>query len=372
MNTLAGRLLLAFALVILVGSTTTVFLAGRGTAIEIRHMMEGSMGLEMPMMGGRGADGEVHVMELPVELLVVRVNRAVWLAAIAAGGVAFALALLLLRTIAAPLARVAAAAAEVAGGDMAARAPVQGPWEVRQVADTFNGMATTLARQEELRRAMLADVAHELRTPITVMQGQLEALTDGIFPLTPQSLEPVHAQTLHLARLVEDLRTLAHAEADQLALERMPAALPALACDLLASFAPQAQGKGILLVNALPADLPLIDADLVRLRQVLSNLLSNALRHTPKGGRVTLAAHADKDAVVIMVSDTGEGIPPEELPHVFERFYRADRSRTRSTGGSGLGLSIARRLTEAHGGDISLRSEIGHGTTVLLRWPLAS
>ena len=369
MNTLAGRLLLAFALVILVGGVTTILLAGRGAALEIRHGMGGPEMDGMPMMGAMTEEGAAHVMELPAEALVARVNRSVWLATLAAGGAAFVLALLLVRTISAPLGRVAAAAREIAAGNLASRAPLEGPHELRQTADAFNQMAATLARQEALRRAMLADVTHELRTPLSVMQGQIEALVDGVFPATPEHLEPIHDQVLHLARLVEDLRTLAHADAGELVLERAPTALPSLVRDLLRSLAPAAQQKGVEVAIEFPADLPPLDADAVRLRQVLANLLSNALRHTPEGGQITLAAGVEETTIVVTIQDTGGGIPAEDIPHVFERFYRADRSRSRGTGGSGLGLAIARRLTEAHGGAITLESAVGRGTTVTVRWP---
>ena len=370
MNRLAGRLLLAFALVILVGSVTTLLLAGRGATLEIRHAMGGHGMGNTGMMGPR-ADDRAHVMQVPTEALVGRVNRAVLLATIAASGAAFGLALFLVRTIAAPLGRVAAAARAVAAGDLNARAPTGGPRELTETATALNQMAATLAHQDALRRSMLADVTHELRTPLTVMQGQIEALVDGIFPATPEHLAPLHDQTLHLARLVEDLRTLAHADADQLALERAPTALQPLARDLLRSVEPSARQKGIRLASEIPHDLPLLDADAVRLRQVLGNLLANALRHTPAGGQIRLSARAEGEDVVLTLNDTGSGIPREDVPHVFERFYRTDRSRSRDTGGSGLGLAIARRLTDAHGGTIALESEVGRGTMVSLRWPRA-
>ena len=454
MNTLAGRLLIAFAVVILVGSLITIALAGRTTESSIRHVMIGSApgqmemvdaytlrdrlaesfaatgewdaakallsesSFHMRMMGGAvilaEADGtilvggrrrtltareranalpitqngevvgllvvnggQMHRMEEPaVEEVVMQVNRAVWLATSVAAVLAFGLALLIVRTISAPLARMASASQAVASGDLSARAPIAGPSEVQSVAVAFNQMADSLNKQEALRRAMLADVTHELRTPLTVMQGQIEALIDGIFPLTTEQLEPLHTQTLHLTRLVEDLRTLAHAEAGQLQLELVPVNLQTLVSELLSTLHAQATAKEITLRSTIPHHLPPLRADSVRLRQVLNNLLTNALRHTPAGGTITVDAKQTGTEALMTVTDTGEGIKPDELPHIFERFYRTDRSRNRSTGGSGLGLAIAKRLTESHSGTIGITSQLEQdiscpaGTTVTLTWPL--
>ncbi|MCZ7575416.1 MAG: ATP-binding protein [Ardenticatenaceae bacterium] len=314
--------------------------------------------------------GGAMMADPDVEVAATRVNRAVWLAASAAGILAFGLAFLIVRTISRPLASVAAAARTVAGGDLSARAPVAGPTEVQSVALAFNQMAESLSHQETLRRAMLADIAHELRTPLAVMQGQIEALEDGVFPPTPEHLAPLHGQAMHLAHVVEDLRTLAHADAGQLALERQPVPLATLVDDLLAGLVAEASGKGVTLASEIPRELPPLDADPVRLRQVLVNVLSNALRHTPMEGTIILSALRRAATARIAITDTGEGIGPEELPHLFERFYRADRSRSRATGGSGLGLAIARRLTEAHGGSVAVSSALDRGTTVTLTWPL--
>jgi two-component system OmpR family sensor kinase/two-component system sensor histidine kinase BaeS len=447
MNTLAGRLLIAFALVILVGSLMTIALAGRTTSSEIRHLMIGTAPGQMQMvdaltlrsqladsyaqsgeweaaklflrqnsfhlrmMGGAvilaDADGAIIVgatsgqlssseeaealpirvnnqvvgllvlrdemhsqMASPmVEEVVKRVNRAVWLATSVAAVLAFALALLIVRTISAPLARVADASQAVASGDLSARAPIAGPSEVQSVALAFNKMADSLNEQEALRRAMLADVTHELRTPLTVMQGQIEALIDGIFPPTPEHLAPLHSQTLHLARVVEDLRTLAHADAGQLKLEQVAVSLPKLVSDLLHALEADATAKQISLSSQIPLTLPPLRADAVRLRQVLANLLTNALRHTPPNGQIIVAAREDKTHAELTVTDTGEGINPDDLPHIFERYYRTDGSRPPSREGSGLGLAIARRLTESHGGTIAIRSQLGVGTIVTLTWP---
>ncbi len=447
MNTLAGRLLLAFAGVILVAGVLTVILVSRSASSEMRRVMVvagGEMrmvdagtlgdslaasyastgswdqagalldesGMHMRMMGGDlallGPDGsllagdlpaggraEVGAHELPVEVdgeqvavlwirdmpdmmgsastvetAVARVSRAVWLAAMVAALVAFGLALLIVRNVSRPLAELAAAARAVARGEREARAPVGGPVEVRGVAESFNRMAESLAHQEDLRRAMLSDVAHELRTPLAVIQAQAEALQDNILPATAENLAPLVTQTHQLVRVVDDLRTLAHADAGQLQLEMTAVPLAPLVHDLLSSLTGDAAARGVTTASTVPGNLPALWADPVRLWQVLANLTSNALRHTPAGGSVLISAAAGDDMAEITVRDDGEGVPAEDLPHVFDRFYRVEKSRSRDTGGSGLGLAIARRLVEAHGGQIRMESRLGEGAVVTLLWPL--
>jgi signal transduction histidine kinase len=250
--------------------------------------------------------------------------------------------------------------------------------ELAELGRSFNSMADSLQQAEDSRRALTADIAHELRTPLAVQRANLEALQDGVYPLTPENLTPVLEQNLLLTRLVDDLRTLALADAGQLTLERTPTDVTALVQRVVERFQSQASARRIDLgfdpgqerkrtmgdIN-IAATPPLsLDIDPQRIEQILSNLLSNSLRYTPDGGRITVhiaPVQASRDlltvtgapgGVQISVHDSGPGIPPEALPHVFERFYRVDRSRSRSEGGSGLGLAIARQLAEAHGGSL--------------------
>jgi len=307
-----------------------------------------------------------------------RVNRAIFLAALAAGVVALILGALLVQQITAPLGKLAQAAGQIAGGDLEVRVGATGNDELGRVGTAFNQMAASLSHQEQLRRNLMADIAHELRTPISVIQGQVEALQDGVFPLTSEALEPLHSNALLLNRLVEDLRTLAHAEAGQLELDRHPVNLAAVVHDLFDSLRVQAEARGITLRAEVPDNLPPAYADPQRLRQILLNLLSNALRHTPAGGEVSMRSSGASrrsgadDWLLVAVTDTGPGIPAEDLPHVFDRFYRGDKSRSRQTGGMGLGLTIARQLVEAHGGRIWAESGgPGQGSTFSFTLPLA-
>ena len=300
-------------------------------------------------------------------------NRGVLLATVVAGLVAILLAAVLVRQIIAPLRRLQSAADAIAGGDLSQRVTVISRDEVGDVSHAFNQMAETLEHNERLRRHTMADIAHELRTPLTIIQGQVEALLDGVFPLEPEHLAPIHDETILLSRLVADLRELALAEAGQLAIERRPVDLSDLVARVAAAVEPAAAERGITLTVDVPRSLPPISADADRLSQVTHNLLSNALRHTPPGGEVSLYAGYDEEMreVWLELSDTGEGIPPDQLPFVFDRFYRADPARSRVSGGTGLGLAIVRAIVETHGGQVSVASDgvPGHGSTFTVYLP---
>ena len=271
-------------------------------------------------------------------------------------------------------------AARVEAGDYTARVDVAGPVPppVRSLARGFNTMAARLETDETQRRTLLADVTHELRTPLTVVQGSVEAILDGVHPADEAHLSAILDETRILDRLIEDLRTLALSESGALSLHREPTDLAILATDVAASFAATATARGVELTTALADDLPFLELDPVRIREVVGNLVANALRHTPPGGRIAIetrraAGSPGGDAtsedpasgsVEIAVRDTGAGIDQEFLPHVFDRFARGAGST-----GSGLGLSIARGLVELHGGSIEASSAPGAGTTILIRLP---
>ena len=271
-----------------------------------------------------------------------------------------------IRRLVVPLGDLIDAAESVEAGNYAVRVRARGPRELRSLASAFNSMSARLERSEEQRRRLLADVTHELRTPLTIMQGNLEALLDGVHPPDAQHLEPILDETRVLSRLVDDLRTLSLAEAGALALHREPTDIAELVTDSVASFRTQADSAGIALVTETAAALPQADIDPVRLREVLSNLLSNALRYTPRGGSVRVGATASDGGLRVSVRDTGPGIAANALPHVFDRFYKSDDSR-----GAGLGLAIAKSLVIAHGGEISATSESGQGTEMRFTLPVS-
>lgn len=271
-----------------------------------------------------------------------------------------------LRSVAEPLSEVMAAAAQVAGGDYGARVRPRGPRDVRALGESFNAMAARLEGAERQRRALLADVTHELRTPLTVVQAELEALLDGVHERDDDRIAALLDETRVMSRLVEDLRTLSTADAGALELHREPTDLPALVEDAAAAFRSRAAAAEVELAVELAADLPALEVDPVRVREVVSNLIDNALRHTPAGGRVVVSVARDGDGVAIEVRDTGSGIAPDVLPRIFDRFAKGPGSR-----GSGLGLAIARDLVRAHRGEIEATSDgPGRGTTVRFTLPL--
>jgi signal transduction histidine kinase len=285
---------------------------------------------------------------------------------------AAALAVRAFRGIATPLADVMAAADAIAEGDLGVRVSVDKPGEFSRLADSFNHMAEELERADRQRRNLTADVAHELRTPLHIIQGNLEGVLDGVYEPTDEHINATLDETRALARMVDDLGTLSLAEAGQLPLKLEPVDVAELLADVSTSFSGQAEAAGIELRTEIEQDPPLIEitADAGRLDQVLNNLLANAIRHTPRGGSITLRAQSIGDGVGIIVRDTGEGIPLEDLPYIFDRFWRGDRSRSHAGGaGSGLGLAIARQLVQAHGGRIRAESEPGQGTTFIIELP---
>jgi two-component system OmpR family sensor kinase len=304
------------------------------------------------------------------EQFLSTVNRALWLASLVAGVVAVIISLFIARLLAQPLVSMTQAAQAMARGDLAQRVHVASSDEVGRLAKAFNTMAASLERAEELRRNLVADVAHELRTPISVLRADLEALQDKVYEPTPEHLAALQEETDLLERLVADLHELSLAEAGQLKMEIRPTDLAQVCRQAVAAMQAQATARGVdvRLESAAPDAISTADPD--RLGQVLRNLVSNALRYTPAGGTVTLNCTVAGAHALVSVHDTGSGIKPEDLPHVFDRFYRGEKSRSRATGGAGLGLAIVKQLVEAHRGQVWVESTLGKGATFYIRLPL--
>jgi signal transduction histidine kinase len=269
-----------------------------------------------------------------------------------------------IRGIARPVGDVMEAAERVASGDYSASVDERGPPEMRRLARSFNEMTERLAANDRQRRDLLADIAHELRTPLSVIRGNAEAILDGLYPADRAHLEPLLEETVVMARLLDDLRLLSTAQAGVLRLHRELVRPTDLVEDAVAAFRAQATERGVRLEAQTAPDLRELDVDRVRIGEVLANLLTNALRHTLSGGSITVSATGGPGPVAFEVVDTGTGIASEDLPHLFDRFVK-----TADSGGAGLGLAIAKALVEAHGGTISARSELGRGTTMRFELP---
>jgi signal transduction histidine kinase len=281
------------------------------------------------------------------------------------------LATIFSRQISAPLRHISSAAQAIAGGDHSSRVQPANVRELAELADSFNRMAEALQRADQQRRQLTADIAHELRTPLSIIKGRLEGIQDGIYEADAEQIEALLSEVALLERLINDLRLLALADAGQLTLYREVVSPVMLVNEAVRSFTPLATGRDVHLHSVVEEHLPDIEIDPQRITQVLGNLISNALRHTPTGGEVVVSAHRDQNGICFTVRDTGTGIDPADLPYIFERFYRVDRARSRSSGGAGLGLAIARRLVEAHGGQIWATSTPGQGTTVSFSLPVS-
>jgi signal transduction histidine kinase len=297
-------------------------------------------------------------------------NRALSLAALCAAVVALLVGVLLARNLTRPLRDLIRAVQALARGELKQQVPVRSADELGALTQAFNQLSADLTRSNDLRRQMTADIAHDLRNPLSVINAYIDGLRDGVFKPTPERFEAMHAEAQHLQRLVEDLRTLSLADAGELPMLPVRVVPSVLLERLAAAYAPQAEALGIALRISAEPGLPDILADPERIMQVLGNLVTNALRHTPSGGRITLSAQERGSALALAVQDTGAGIAPDVLPHIFDRFYRGDAARSEQDGESGLGLAIAKSITEAHGGAIEVQSELGQGTVFTILLPV--
>jgi signal transduction histidine kinase len=311
--------------------------------------------------------------------LVSRINQAAITAGLIAVGVSLLLASILAFRLLRPIRELTKAANQLAQGDLSQQVPIHGNDELAELGHAFNQMAASLEQAELSRRAMTADIAHELRNPLSVQRANLEALQDGIYPLTPENLNSVLEQNYLLNRLVEDLRTLALVDSGQLTLECTPTDLTALIKRVVERYKPQADSRMISLNVTAPNHGTLISLDPGRVEQIIGNLLSNALRYVPEGGYIDIeiaypsnrnTKSSPMELVQLTVHDNGPGIPSEALPYLFDRFYRGDRARSRGEGGSGLGLAIARQLAQAHGGDLKAQNHRQGGALFILTLPL--
>jgi signal transduction histidine kinase len=362
--------------IILVAANGTVVADSQGRLLGVNYTdsSDGSIDLYFPY---RQLVGQVYITNLGTDPYVAfqKVSASISSSLLLGGSVAiviaFVLTFVLSRRISSPIGVLANAARRLGRGDLSQRVQSKGKGEVGMLAQAFNSMADDLERAEQLRRNLVADVAHELRTPLSNIRGYLEAIHDRVVKPNAATIQSLNEETALLSRLVDELQELGLAEAGELKLVYRAEDIAKLVKQAVNSWQPQVAEKGILLSLDLPRNLPLVNIDRQRVNQVLHNLVENAVAYTGKGGTITVAAAKQGDWVEISVSDTGRGIPAEDLPNIFERFYRVDRSRARATGGTGLGLTIAKRLVEAHGGEIAVQSELGKGSRFSFTLPVA-
>ncbi len=306
----------------------------------------------------------------PEQRYLSHVNTSLIIAGVVGAVVAILMGLLLTRQVTKPIRELKKGAARIASGDLGYRAEVKSKDEFGDLANSFNSMAASLDSSEQSRRRLFADIAHELRTPLSVIEGTVDAMLDGVYKPDPDNLNSIKEETEVLTRLVGELRDLALAESGHLKLEIGPTNLTELVQRRVYQAEVIARGKNVSLSTDIAEGLPEIEADGRRIEQVVANLLDNALNHTPSGGTVTIAVSPDKDGILVSVLDTGEGIPADHLPYIFERFYRVDDARSRKTGGAGLGLAIAKQMVELHGGSIRVESEEGKGSKFSFTLPV--
>lgn len=340
---------------------------GKGQQVETIHNGDtvlGTLYLSPDILSQTGAGS--------IESLSQAMNLYLLLGGILALAAALVITLFFSRRLSTPIHALTLATRRIAAGDFAAKVKPAGQDEVGELVSNFNSMATKLSQAEERRQNLVADVAHELRTPVADIRSYLEAIHDGLMPPTQSNLDSIYGDILLLSRLINDLQLLAQADAGQLNLAYQPENMSRIITNSVALIQPQVNAKGISLESDLSTELPPVNIDSQRISQVLHNLLDNALKHTSMGDKITVTAKTDNEQIEIVVSDDGEGIPPQDLPHIFERFYRVDKSRAKATGGNGLGLTIAKRLVEAHGGRIEVQSEFGKGSCFTFTIPLTN
>jgi signal transduction histidine kinase len=406
-HSLRSQLILFFVLVIVVSTATTYFFVNRGISNEIQAFDQHNQQIELARMeplltryyaqAGEWAGvqsvveniGTLSAAESGQVLGAVYVSPEASLGfalaqslaestsvvllwgGLLASAVAIVLAFVLSRRVSAPVLALTMATRRLGKGDFSQRINLRVGGELGELTGAFNSMAGELERAERLRQNMVADTAHELRTPLSNIRGYIEAIQDGMVRADAATIHSLGEEVNLLSRLVDDLQELALADAGEMKLVRQAEDVGVLVGQTVAAEQAKATAKGVEILTRLPKRLPAVNIDVHRISQVLRIILENAVAHTARGDTITVSAGKRGDWVEISVVDTGEGIPTEHLPNVFERFYRADRSRARATGGSGLGLTIARYIVEAHGGSIGVESELGKGSRFTFTVPIA-
>ncbi len=359
MNRLSRKLTLSFFIVSVLSMGVMVILARKIFQFMLSRYMPNQMQMMSPFSGG---STERFFNALDVSYI---------LAGFISILISFASGYLVVLIITRPLQKLSKAADRIANGDLTERVQLGTDDEIGQMAKSFNSMASALEQTEQQRKALYADIVHELRNPVTVARCRLEAMLDGMVAPSPQELKSVHHEMLMLTRVITDLRDLSQADNGQLTLHKESIDPRVWLTKAVEEFQIMAEEKGIQLSFSIERKNPKINADQERLNQIMHNLLSNAIRHTSDGGNIIVSLQKNQEkGAIVSIQDTGYGIPAEDLEHIFERFYRVDRSRSRNTGGTGLGLAIVKQLVELHGGEVWVESQIGKGSTFSFSLPI--
>lgn len=367
---LSVRLTAAFLLAAVMGVALVALLVNKYISSDFSAFTR-RMESMWQMMGGDMMGGTISFAQEAADFSK-NLEQTLWIAGLFGAALAIVLGYLFTRQIVAPLDRVTTAARRVAEGDLTQRVKTSGSGELAELGKSFNQMATTLSRDQRLRQNMVADIAHELRTPLSILQGNVEAMLDGVLDTNTENLNSLHQETKLLSRLIDDLRTLSLAEAGQLKFYPEAIDMREVSSQVIDGFQTQFATKNLKVSLEATEDMPLAWVDSDRTAQVIRNLVSNAFNYTPEGGSITLRLTPGREGITVSVIDTGTGIPADDLPHVFNRLYRVDRSRTRSTGGSGLGLAIVKQLVEDQGGRVWVESQPGQGATFSFLVPYPS
>jgi signal transduction histidine kinase len=390
------RLVVADTAGVIIGDTSNQWLGrtsgsvglSNGTVISVSgdkvgdlYLVTGMMGSGRGFMGGGRAGSQSTMPMISAEQnFLDQVNHSLIITGLIAAAVAIILGLIITRQITRPIKSLANGARQIAKGNLGYRVNLKTKDELGELGQSFNTMAASLDEAEQERRRIIADIAHELRTPLTVIEGTVTGIQDGVFKPDKEHLEAIKEQTSLLTRLTSDLRDISLAESGQLTLVLAPTDLTDLVRRQIFHFETRAREKNIEIAADIPQDLPEVNIDPARIEQVMGNLLTNALRHTPSGGQITVSVRkTDEDpdnqivipSLILSLKDTGEGIAPEHLPYIFERFYRVEKSRARSEGGSGLGLAIVKKMVQAHGGRVWVESEPGKGSAFYVALPIS-
>ncbi len=370
-----------------IGKTSGSVGLSNGTSITISgqnvgelYLITSQAGNGKGFMGGgrRGSSATSTPAITNEQSFIDRFNNSILITGLIVAAIALIIGLILTRQITRPIKALVNGVRQIAGGNLSHRVDIKSKDELGNLGESFNTMAASLDKAEQERRRIIADIVHDLRTPLTVIEGTVTGIQDGVFQPDKDHLDAIKEQTSLLTRLTSDLRDLSLAESGQLKLVLAPTDLADLVRRKAPQFEIKAQEKGIKIITKLPEESPKVNIDPARIEQVLGNLITNAIRHTALGS-ITIslqqvnsdAAHqVNKPSVILSVIDTGEGIAPEHLPHVFERFYRVEKSRARSEGGSGLGLAIVKQMVQAHGGKVWVESEVGKGSKFYISLPL--